>query len=50
LAKSVFPEVFNHLELCLKTLFLVPLETYRLSQKLSLERDHQSSSALFIRT
>jgi hypothetical protein len=40
--------VLAHLELCLKTLFLIPLENYRLEQKLRLELDHQASSALFI--
>jgi hypothetical protein len=43
LSIGLLPHVFSHLEVTLRTLFLVPLETYRLNQRLGLERDHMAA-------
>ncbi len=43
MAVALIPQIYSHLEVTLRTLFLVPLETYRLNQKLGLERDHMAA-------
>jgi hypothetical protein len=43
LSIALLPHIFSHLEVTLRTLFLVPLETYRLNQRLGLERDHMAA-------